>query len=52
MQLLAVCLKTTYFQVDDRFYQQKEGMAMGISLSPVVSNILILLTTKGRQHFE
>jgi hypothetical protein len=27
--VLEVCLRTTYFQVDDKFYQQKDGMAMG-----------------------
>jgi hypothetical protein len=45
MELLDVCLRTTYFQLDDRFYQQKEGMAMGSSLSPIVSNIYM-------EHFE
>jgi predicted GIY-YIG superfamily endonuclease len=45
MELLDVCLRTTYFQVDDRFYQQKDGMAMGSSLSPTVSNIYM-------KHFE
>jgi len=29
MELLEVCLKTTYFQADDKFFQQREGMAMG-----------------------
>jgi hypothetical protein len=32
MDLLEVCLRTTCFQVDDKFFQQ-------ISLSPIVSNI-------------
>jgi hypothetical protein len=41
MELLDVCLTMTYFQYDDNFYQQKEGMAMGNSLSPVVSNIFM-----------
>jgi hypothetical protein len=45
MELLEVCLKTTYFQVDDKFFQQKDGMAMGKALSPVVSNIYM-------EHFE
>lgn len=45
MELLDICLKTTYFQFEDTFYQQKEGMAMGNSLSPVVSNIFM-------EHFE
>jgi hypothetical protein len=29
MELLDICLTTTYFQFDDRFSQLKEGMAMG-----------------------
>jgi hypothetical protein len=41
MELLEVCLRTTYFQVDDKFFQQKDGMAMGSSLSPIVSNIFM-----------
>ncbi|PNF20184.1 hypothetical protein B7P43_G16972 [Cryptotermes secundus] len=41
MELLEVCLRTTYFQVDDKFFQQKDGMAMGNSLSPIVSNIFM-----------
>jgi hypothetical protein len=45
MELLDVCLTTTYFQFEDKFYQQKEGMAMGNSLPPVVSNIFM-------EHFE
>jgi hypothetical protein len=45
MELLDVCLTTTYFQVDDKFFQQKDGMTMGNALSPVVSNIFM-------EHFE
>jgi hypothetical protein len=45
MELLDICLKSTYFQFEDKFYQQKEGMAMGNSLSPVVSNRFM-------EHFE
>jgi hypothetical protein len=45
LELLDICLTTTHFQFEDRFYQQKEGMAMGNSLSPVVSNIFM-------EHFE
>jgi hypothetical protein len=45
MELLDVCLRTTYFQVDDKFFQQKDGMAMGSFLSPIVSNIFM-------EHFE
>jgi hypothetical protein len=45
MELLDICITTTYFQFEDMFYQQKECMTMGNSLSPVVSNIFM-------GHFE
>jgi hypothetical protein len=45
MELLEVCLRTTYFLVDDKFFQQKIGIAMCSSLSPVVSSIFM-------EHFE
>jgi hypothetical protein len=32
MELLDFCFTTTYFQVEEKFYHQKEGMAMGIYL--------------------
>jgi hypothetical protein len=28
MEMLVVCLRATYFQVDDKFFQQKDGMAI------------------------
>jgi hypothetical protein len=39
VELLEVYLKTAYFQVDDKVFQQKDGMAMGSSQSSIVSNI-------------
>jgi hypothetical protein len=45
MELLEICLRTTYLQVDDKFFQQKESMAMGSSQSPIISNIYM-------EHFE
>jgi hypothetical protein len=45
MKLVDICLTVTYFQFENKFYQQKEGMAMGNSLSLVVSNIFM-------EHFE
>jgi hypothetical protein len=45
MELLEVCLKTTYLQVGNRFYQQKDGMAMGNSLSLIVCDFYMV-------HFE
>jgi hypothetical protein len=38
--LLEVSLRTTYFQVDEEFFKQKDGMAMGSSLSPVVNTFM------------
>jgi hypothetical protein len=35
----ALNLTITYYQVDDKFFQQKDGMAIGSSLSPIISNI-------------
>jgi hypothetical protein len=39
MELLEVHSRITYFQVEGKFYQQKDGMDMGSCQSPVVSNI-------------
>jgi hypothetical protein len=33
MELLDVCLTTIHFLLEDRLYQQKDGMAMGNSIS-------------------
>jgi hypothetical protein len=35
MELLEVCLKTTYFQADDKFFQQKNYMAVGALYHPL-----------------
>jgi hypothetical protein len=45
MEMLEVHLRITYFQVDDKFFRQKDGMAMGSSLLSTVSNIFM-------EHFE
>ena len=45
MELLTFCLITTAFQLDESYYQQNEGMAMGSPLSPVMANIYM-------EHFE
>jgi hypothetical protein len=47
MELLDICLTTMYFQFEDKFCQQKEGMTIGNSPSPVVSNIRVFM-----EHFE
>ena len=35
------CLRPTYFQVEDGFFEQLEGAAMGSSLSPIVANLFM-----------
>jgi hypothetical protein len=41
MELLDICLTTAYFQSEDKFCQQEEGIAMTNSLSLVVNNIFM-----------
>jgi hypothetical protein len=45
MELLEVCLRNTYFQVGDKFFQQKYGMAMRSSPPPIISNLYM-------EHFK
>jgi NAD-specific glutamate dehydrogenase len=33
MKLLEICLRTTYFQMDGKHFQQKDGMAMKLSIT-------------------
>ena len=39
--LLAICLKTTYFQYEEVIYSQVEGAAMGSPVSPIVANLFM-----------
>ena len=39
--LTKLCLISTYFQLGGDFYEQREGTAMGSSLSPIIANICI-----------
>jgi hypothetical protein len=50
MELLDICLTATYFQFEDKFYQQKEGLEMGNSLHPVVSLLYIYATLTGNRN--
>ena len=38
-ELVEVCLRSTYFCFQDKFYQQKESAAMGSPVSAVVANL-------------
>lgn len=40
--LTELCLRSTYFQFHDRFFDQTDGAAMGLPLSPVVANLKCL----------
>ena len=37
MEMLAFCVKTTYFGIGTDIYIQKEGLAKGLPLSPVLA---------------
>jgi hypothetical protein len=41
LELLEVCMKTTYFQLRNKFYQQKDGTAIGSLLPPIVRSIFM-----------
>ena len=38
-ELTELCLKSTYFQYQDQFYEQIDGAAMGSPLSTIIANI-------------
>ena len=39
IELLGLCLNTTYFVHNNKFYQQTHGAAMGSPVSPIVCNL-------------
>ena len=41
IQLFHHCLTISYFQLNNAFYEQLEGVAMGSSLSPMVANFFM-----------
>ena len=41
ISLLEFCLKTTYFQLKGRFYEQIQGAAMGSPISPIVASLFM-----------
>ena len=38
MEMLTFCVEITYFWMGSDIYQQEEGLAMGLPLSPVLAN--------------
>ena len=45
IDLLSLCLISTYFRYDGSYFEQKEGAAMGSPVSAVVANLYM-------EHFE
>ena len=41
IELIELCLRSTYFQFQDKFFEQTDGAAMGSSLSPVIANLYV-----------
>lgn len=41
MELIKICLKSTYFKYNSKFYHQTEGTAMGSPISPIVAEIFM-----------
>ena len=39
--LVELCLRSTYFEFQGRFFEQMDGTAMGSPLSPVVANLFM-----------
>ncbi|XP_021964253.1 uncharacterized protein LOC110859600 [Folsomia candida] len=41
MELLKICLSSTYFQYKDMYFHQKGGTAMGSPISPIVAELFL-----------
>ena len=41
VELLEVCLRSTYFSHEEAFYEQREGAAMGSPVSTMVANLYV-----------
>ena len=44
-EFLGFCLHNTYFSFQNKFYEQVEGVAVGLQVSPIVANLYM-------EHFE
>lgn len=41
IHLTELCLRSTYCQFENQFYEQTDGAAMGLPLSPIVANLFM-----------
>lgn len=41
MELLKICMSSTYFKYEDQFYQQNDGTAMGSPISAIVAELCL-----------
>ena len=41
VQLMELCVRSTYFSFQNQFYKQKDGAAMGSPLSPIIANLFV-----------
>jgi hypothetical protein len=41
MELLNICISSTYFKFNDQFYKQLEGAAMGSPISPIFAELFL-----------
>ena len=41
VELTELCLRSSFFQFQDKYYEQIEGAAMGSPLSPIVANLFM-----------
>ena len=41
LELISLCLRSTYFQLGEEFYGQMDGVAMASPLSPEIANMYL-----------
>ena len=41
VQLTELCLRSTYFKCQNKFYEQTDGAAMGSPMSPIIANLFM-----------
>jgi len=52
MELIGICLKSSYFRFKGKIYEQTHGIAMGSPLSPLIANLLLEIILRGGGEVE